>query len=82
MEDIPLANVIRALPPRQGRLIEHDVADEVEGIEVLSAYSGFPTRAAPAKAISPWVDAAFSLTMAAATGTPSDEKSSTTGVTN
>ena len=39
-EDIALADVIRALAAGERRLVESDVADEVEGIEILADFFG------------------------------------------
>ena len=39
-ENIPLADIFRALAPRERRLVESHMADEVEGIEVLADLLG------------------------------------------
>ena len=39
-ENIALADVICALAPRQRRLVEGDMADQVEGIEILADFLG------------------------------------------
>jgi hypothetical protein len=39
-EDIPLANVICALPARERRLVECHIADKIKGVEVLAYFIG------------------------------------------